>query len=204
MLYPSAVDAILRRRAKGDVALGELVDVAGYQIKAGEDPSPAERFIGLEHVERHTGRVVGSLGVDHLTGPKTLFAPGDVLYPRLRPYLNKAWVTQSDGLCSVDQYVLRPPGGTDAELLAHALRGRSVLLAAIGFTSSLQLPRIRKADLLSIRVPVIPTGQQSDAKAELAQARDQVIRLFDLRQEASRLCRALHESSLNLAFSNRY
>lgn len=201
MLYPALVDAILRRHAAAEVVLGDVVELAGESVQAGDDPAPADQFIGLEHVERHTGRIIGSRSIDGPeTGPKTRFAPGDVLYPRLRPYLNKAWATASYGLCSVDQFVLRPRQGMDPELLAHAMRGRSVLQAATGLTSSLQLPRIRKTDLLSIRVAIVPPQHHTRARAELDQARAQVVRLLDLRRQTIRVSKALQISVLNAAF----
>lgn len=39
-----------------------------------------------------------------LTGRKPRFRKGDIVYGYLRPYLNKVWIAEFDGLCSVDQY----------------------------------------------------------------------------------------------------
>lgn len=36
------------------------------------------------------------------------FKPGDVLYGRLRPYLNKVWLATFAGVCSTEFHVMRP------------------------------------------------------------------------------------------------
>jgi hypothetical protein len=53
----------------------------------------------------------------------------------LRPYLNKIWVADRHGLCSVDQYVLRPRPDVDADLLAY-------LLPAVDFSIRPSISRI--------------------------------------------------------------
>lgn len=190
-LYPALVDQLLRRYSNASEPLSSLVDLVSDVVQPGEDPEPAAVFIGLQHLERHTGRVLGSLPVDTGDGPKQRFRPGDVLYPRLRPYLNKAWAADRNGLCSVDQYVLRPRNGVSPEGLAHAMRGATFLSKAVAFTSSLQLPRIRKKDLMSIEVPVIEASRQMDVVGELEATRERITQLMDLCGERAAWAEAL-------------
>ena len=82
-------------------------------------------FVGLQHVESHTGRRIGEdrLLAEELEGRKFRFSPGEIVYGYLRPYLNKVWIADSEGVCSVDQYVLQPnPELVDIKYLAHFMR----------------------------------------------------------------------------------
>ena len=65
--------------------------------------------MGLEHIQSVTGERISSVNVDiaQLTGRKPRFYKGDIVYGYLRPYLNKVWIAEFDGLCSVDQYVYK-------------------------------------------------------------------------------------------------
>jgi hypothetical protein len=136
-----------------------------------------------------------------MKGRKFRFRPGDVLYGYLRPYLNKVWVADRHGLCSVDQYVLRPRDGVDGALLAHCLRGRQVLNRAIELTHSLQLPRLRSGLLAALNVPVVAEGVAAPLAARLDGVRDQIVRATAVRRRQQDLVRALVPSALNEAFA---
>src|SRR5262245_2524715 len=86
--------------------LGSILRLRKEVIHPSDQPTCRATFVGLEHIEPHTGRRVGSAALDlsHLTGRKPRFCRGDIVYGYLRPYLNKVWVAEFDGLCSVDQY----------------------------------------------------------------------------------------------------
>lgn len=180
--------------------LGDLVDLVSDIVHPGDDPSPAESFVGLQHVESHSGRNLGSDPLPAMKGRKFRFAPGDIIYGYLRPYLNKVWVADRHGLCSVDQYVIRPKPGTDGELLAYVLRGQSVLDRAIELTHSLQLPRLRSGLLLGLDV-AWPERDQRTMLTRLDRTRALFLRLADARQRQSRALSALLPATLNEEFA---
>ena len=186
--YPTAVRTV-----------GDLVDLVSDIVHPGDDPSPAESFVGLQHVESHSGRSLGSDPLSAMKGRKFRFAPGDIVYGYLRPYLNKVWVADRHGLCSVDQYVLRPKLGTDGELLAYVLRGQKVLDQAIELTHSLQLPRLRSGLLLGLEV-AWPGGEQRTLLGRLERTRALFLRLADARRRQSLALSALLPATLNEEF----
>jgi type I restriction enzyme, S subunit len=49
------------------------------------------------------------------------FSTGDVLYGRMRPYLNKVWVAEFDGICSAEFLVFPSRDGLRNEFLAARL-----------------------------------------------------------------------------------
>ena len=65
------------------------------------------KFVGLEHVEAETMRLIGTISAQELTSTALHFWPGDVLYGRLRPYLNKVLQPDFEGLCSAEFLVFR-------------------------------------------------------------------------------------------------
>lgn len=64
-------------------------------------------YIGLENIESWTGRRVHGGSVEPEGQPNS-FASGDLLFGKLRPYLAKALLAESRGLCSSEILVLRP------------------------------------------------------------------------------------------------
>lgn len=200
-LLPAIVDALTNAVATGQGAVETLADFVSDIVHPGEDPGAATSFVGLQHVESHTGRRLGADSLEGIKGRKFRFRPGDVVYGYLRPYLNKAWLADRAGLCSVDQYVLRPRPGVDAGLLAHLLRSRQVLSQAIDLTHSLQLPRLRSALLARIALPLVSAEDVPVLVHQLDAARDQVRRATELRSCQLDLVAALVPSALNEAFA---
>ena len=80
-----------------------------------------------------------------------MFRAGDVLYAKLRPYLNKVCVPDFDGICSTDILVFPRSDFLDSHFLAYVLSSRNLMAFATHHSTGVQLPRIsfeRLADLL--------------------------------------------------------
>ena len=115
------------------VTLGEILTQRSEIIPPRDNPSGSDIFVGLEHIESGTGRRLGSEPIDKsaMTGRKARFRPGDLVYGYLRPYLNKVWLADFEGLCSVDQYVyIVDARRADAEFVAWFMRSPQFLSRA--------------------------------------------------------------------------
>jgi len=199
-LLPSLVDQVLLSLASDHVSAGTLYDVVADTVHPGDPYDGADCFVGLQHVESHTGRQLGSLPLGDETGRKFRFRAGDVVYGYLRPYLNKVWVADRAGLCSVDQYVLRAKDDIDPYLLAYCLRSRSTLVQAEELTHNLQLPRLRTKLLQGITV-ADPRTLKDDARLKLDQLTAKLERLALEQSRRRRLASAVLPSALNRAFA---
>lgn len=155
--------------------LGDVLRIRNDVVHPRDNPSGAAVFVGLEHVEPGTGRRIGAMDVrlEGLTGRKPQFFRGDLVYGYLRPYLNKVWIAEFDGLCSVDQYVYAVNNEiADTEFVAHFMRSAAFLRAAPIDNVPGQLPRIRKEEVANvvIALPSLPDQRRiaADLTAQLA------------------------------------
>ena len=73
-----------------------------------DSPPEGERYIGLENIESHTGRVFWPDENGTAEGFCSIFKPGDVLFGKLRPYLAKVIVAKNSGVCTSELLVFRP------------------------------------------------------------------------------------------------
>ena len=91
-------------------ALHEVVHQVKDRITPAEDfPKEYVNYIGLADIESNTGELSGfqpTEGSKILSSSPT-FEKGDILYGRMRPYLNKVWVAEFDGVCSGEALVFR-------------------------------------------------------------------------------------------------
>lgn len=79
-------------------------------IKDKVDPQRADnslRCIELDNMTSLTGELQGFTHVAEQLSAKGVFACGDVLFGKLRPYLRKYWLADSAGYCSTEIWVLR-------------------------------------------------------------------------------------------------
>ena len=202
-LAVAGLDQVLGRWATGTVRVNETCTLVNDTVHPGDDPSPAREFVGLEHVAPHFGTRIGSRPIGDEKGRKFRFASGDVLYGYLRPYLNKVWLADSAGLCSVEQYVLRPNSIMPGEILAAGLRSKSTLGKVLNATHNLQLPRLRSGLLMAMEIPRIPRNRHEQAVADINEFMQKVRTLNDRQRHRDELLTAVRPALLNAAFSGQ-
>ena len=92
------------------------------------------------------------------------FYENDVLYGRLRPYLNKVFVAVGDlmsGICSGEFYVLIPRQDVVLpNFLRAVLSSEYVHQHVASWQTGSALPRLQIEDLLAIEVPLPPLEEQ--------------------------------------------
>lgn len=150
--------------------MADVLDFRYELVHPGDGTTGPLRFVGLQHIEASTGKRKGEdhILAQELDGRKFRFSPGEIVYGYLRPYLNKVWIADCEGICSVDQYVLRPRLPlVDTSYLAYFMRSPLFVEQANSLTNNLLLPRLRSGLLASIRVPVPSLGRQREIVGQL-------------------------------------
>lgn len=133
------------------VPLGELVEAARPRV----NPRDADglQFIGMDHVESQTMRLLGTVPASTMKSAAVQFEPGDVLYGRLRPYLNKVYRPDFPGLGSAEFIVLTPSERLDGEYLRYLLNSSDFVRFATGLNTG-DRPRVDFKQLGRYPVPL--------------------------------------------------
>jgi restriction endonuclease S subunit len=145
------------------VKLGDLLNLRKEIIHPRDNPKGTAIFVGLEHIKSLTGRRIGSVELkkSNLTGRKPQFYKGDIVYGYLRPYLNKVWIAEFDGLCSVDQYVYSvETSKAISDFVAWFMRSSTYLDRAPIDTTPGQLPRIRTEEVARVEINLPSLAEQ--------------------------------------------
>jgi len=113
-----------------------------------------------DNIESSTGRLLPcrTVAEDHVVSNNFQFMKGDILYTRLRPYLNKVVVAPFEGLCSSDVLPIR--ARIDAQFLRYWMLSPGFVGQAIRGQTGVTLPRISRKALTDIAVPVAPLPEQ--------------------------------------------
>lgn len=145
----ATLSAISARRPIGDFAR-----LSGERIDPADTPKMDFKYVGLEHITEGIGEITWTGAVKGATikSTKSVFHKGDVLYGKLRPYLNKVWIAEFDGVCTTEMIVLKPRIPETATLIKYMLLHPDFVEQAKVKTSGISLPRIKPADVLRIAV----------------------------------------------------
>lgn len=132
-------------------------------------------YVGLEHVEPHTMRLLGHRYGSEVHSSSVRFLKGDVLYGKMRPYLNKVWVAEFDGLCSAEFLVFSKWDGLNSQFLALRLSAEDFVTFANGQVSG-ERPRVHFERLSRFPILLPPTAEQDRMVSKLHTALSRVTR----------------------------
>jgi type I restriction enzyme S subunit len=115
-------------------------------------------YLGLENIESNTGTYIQTNEKESISSA-ILFDKGKVLFPKLRPYLNKVYFAEFDGVCSTEFHILDSKKVSN-EYLANFLRTNLVVNQTKYLMSGNTLPRLQTEDIESLLIPILPTEKE--------------------------------------------
>ncbi len=124
--------------------LGQVVDY-GKTIKAEPSKIPDEAWIlELEDIEKDTSKVLErhTFAERKSKSTKSRFKRGDVLYGKLRPYLNKVAYADADGFCTTEIIPISGNSALDARYLFHWMKHPAFLEYVNAVSHGLSMPRL--------------------------------------------------------------
>lgn len=149
-----AIEAIKKSGPK----IASLSEVAEFRREiVGEIPEGAP-YLGLENVASNSGEYVEN-GDKESVSSAFVFRRGDVLFPKLRPYLNKVFYADFDGVCSTEFHVLRAQKCQPFYLFAFLSRSIVVEQTSRLMTGN-TLPRLQTEDVENLLVPIPNEAKQ--------------------------------------------
>lgn len=147
-------------RAIESVPNGRLGDLVTFTREKRMASSSSKRFVGLGSVASGTGELTDV--AEAAEGASFGFHTGDVLYARLRPYLNKVWLAEFEGLCSTEFHVMRTknPDVLRPEYLAVVMRTGLVVRQTKHMMTGNTHPRIANRDVEDLLIPLADRSVQ--------------------------------------------
>ncbi len=144
------------------VRLGNISSYAETKQKVNAtNADPSIWGLDLEDIEKG-GRLLEhkTVGERKAVGDKTVFAKGDILYSKLRPYLLKILVAPDDGICTPEIVPFRAYGGIDPNYIVNYLKSPYVDNLINSITYGVKMPRVGTETMTSLLVPIPPLEEQ--------------------------------------------
>jgi len=168
--------------------LREIVKIISKSVEPTTLNSTRVNFIGLENIESNTGRIINFLPKDPKTikSTKFIFQKGQILYAKLRPYLNKVWVAEFNGICSTDIWVLDSISKYDNRVIAAALRRKRFVSQVKDLMEGVHLPRINRNRFLNLEIYLPPLDVQQKIVEELDKEMEALEKVRMLKEKAEK------------------
>ena len=152
---------------------------------APEEPSKVKTtgtvwLLNLDMIESNTGKVIEKVcEKDSELLSVAPFDEGNVLYSKLRPYLNKVVIPDGKGYATTELVPLRPKQDLlNLTFFSHLLRGDDFVNYANGIATGTKMPRMPLNDLRKFECILPPLDKQKEFEsiAEQADKSESVIR----------------------------
>ena len=180
------------------VRLGDAVTRRNETIDPTQNPDLP--FVGLEHITPGEVKLSKYSYTVDLKSQKYVFYPGDVLYGKLRPYLDKAVVATIKGMCSTDLLVLTPKEGVMPEYLVTFMHTPQFRELATQYMRGTNHPRISWKSLQKFKIPLPPLEEQKRIVAYLDRISERAQKLVKLYEEREKELEQLFPAILDRAF----
>lgn len=184
--HPERMHAISQIASVPNAKLSELVTFERSILK---EPGQT-RYLGLASVASNTGQLTDA--IETAAGQCFQFEEGDVLYGRLRPYLNKVWAATFGGVCSTEFHVMRTKNELRLrpEYLAVVLRTGLIVAQTKHMMTGNTHPRIANEDVGNLLIPLADPEVQDRI---VAAAREREADASRLRGEAHSIWQAARQ-----------
>ena len=174
--HPERMAALNALKNNSSMITDRLSGVVNFNRKT-VSTADNSNYLGLAGVESHTGELSGVQ--EEASGQAFAYEQGDILYGRLRPYLNKVIVAEKSGICSTEFHVMRviDPSAILPEYVAAILRSDLTLSQTRHMMTGNTHPRISNDDVRNLYIPVPDITVQKIIVEELRTRRLEARRL---------------------------
>lgn len=116
-------------------------------------------YMGLEHIESWTAKRIEDENASS-DGIATRFKKGDVLFGKLRPYLAKVYLAESDGMATTEALVMVSGDVFEPAFLKYVLLSGDFVDAVTGTTYGARMPRANWEAIGALPVRLPPRAEQ--------------------------------------------
>ena len=143
----------------------DLVNLRRDSIHPGE--ATHLKYVGLEHIDSGATRLRRYGRPEEVKSAKNHFYPNDIIYGKLRPYLDKAVLAEEEGICSTDILVFQAKSDVTPEFISYLVHTHAFIRHAMSTTTGVNHPRTSWKGLSIFPVSLPPVGEQKAITAVL-------------------------------------
>jgi len=177
--YKSGVIQKLSKSKKlKEIEFGEIAELRKEKFNP-KNNAENRKCIELEHLDQGTGRLLGYISSENQKSQKNTFYKGDILFGKLRPYLNKYWNCNFDGVCSGEIWVLKPKTNIVLSNYLYIIIQTQQFFRPVRISSGSKMPRADWGIVSSSIVSILEDENEQQKVANFINSIEDKIRIVN-------------------------
>ena len=142
--------------------VGEITNYGDSVNVQVEDIDNSDWVLELEDIEKDTANFIQHLNKNErkINGTRHKFQKGQILYSKLRTYLNKVLVAPNDGFCTTEIMAFGSYGILSNNYICYVLRSLYFLDYTLQCGYGVKMPRLSTTDACNGLIPLPPLAEQ--------------------------------------------
>ena len=142
--------------------VGEITNYGDSVNVQVEDIDNSDWVLELEDIEKDTAKIIQHLNKNErkINGIRHKFQKGQILYSKLRTYLNKVLVAPNDGFCTTEIMAFGSYGILSNNYICYVLRSLYFLDYTLQCGYGVKMPRLSTTDACNGLIPLPPLAEQ--------------------------------------------
>jgi type I restriction enzyme S subunit len=159
-------------------------DIPKGQVDPESEEHQDRTLISPNHVEQDTGKIRDLETADEqgASSGKYLVEPGDLIYSKIRPELNKVCISKGHWLCSADMYPIKIRKGYDARFLKYLMLSQQFVRLMVNDSMRVAMPKVNRDTLGAARILLPPLPEQRAIAAYLNRETERIDALLDTKE----------------------
>lgn len=188
-----------------DAQLGEIIDYGKANKKALSDVEPNTWVLELEDIEKDSSKLLNQVEMSErpFKSTKNSFKKGDILYGKLRPYLNKVIIANKNGVCSTEIIPINAEPLCSNKYIFYWLKSSIFLRYVNDVSYGVNMPRLGTSDGNRAPFRLAPLAEQKVIAEKLdtllAQVDSAKVRL----EQITKILKRFRQSVLSAAVSGK-
>lgn len=186
-----------------ETQLGNVVEYGKAAKRTLSDVKQETWVLELEDIEKDSSKLLGKTRAHQrpFKSTKNSFQKGDVLYGKLRPYLNKIIVADEDGVCTTEIVPINAEPFCFNKYIFYWLKSSTFLHYVDEVSYGVNMPRLGTADGLKAPLRLAPLAEQKIIAEKLDTLLAQVDSTKARLEQIPQILKRFRQAVLTLAMS---
>ena len=174
-----------------------MKDVSRLRDEKVQIKSEDENYLELEDIEQGTGKIISFRNTTEVASSVMRFKKGDVLFGKLRPYLEKYYYTKEDGYCTGEILAINPVR-LHGKFLKYFVGSPNFINQCNILAYGAKMPRVNwNTQIASFSIPIPPLPEQKAIADYLDKACARIDRIIAIKEEQLRKIEGYYNSRIH-------